>query len=153
MCHFFALLHEVLNLTTLSVALFCIAYEIADESVCHWKAFCSLIAVLLECCVNIPLEIGLQECLYFQQVTFAEFLPSVFFRSKVRKMHFLRLTFGFYFKTAVVFIHSYTRCCLRLLCKSACGKSLVIIKFPLWAFLFNPELGCWLSNGCRPTPA
>lgn len=58
--------------------------------------FSSLIEVLQQVSVNVPLEISLQECSYFQQALFVEFVPSAFFQSKVRKIHFLCLTFGSY---------------------------------------------------------
>lgn len=72
--------------------------------------------------VNVPLEISLQECSYFQQVLFAEFLPGGFFQSKVRKNAFLCLAFGFYFKIAHCF---YTQLYI-LLPKGAFVKLLVL---------------------------
>lgn len=89
-CHIFTLLHEVLKLPSRSfVVFFCLAYEISDEKVCHWNTFSSLIEVLLQACVNVPLEISLQEGSFFQQVLFAEFLPGAFFQNKVRKCIFM----------------------------------------------------------------
>lgn len=108
---------------------------------CHWNIFSSLIEVLLQAPANVPLEISLQECSYFQQVLFVEFLPSAFFQSKARKMHFYAWHWDFILKLAIVFIHSCIYYCLRLLCKIAYSRNLLIIKFSLWAFLFCPRLG------------
>lgn len=116
---------------------------------CHWNAFSSLIEVLLQACVNVPLEISLQECSYFQQVLFAEFLPGGFFQSKVRKMHFYAWHLDFILKLPIVFTHSCIYCCLRVLCKIACSWNLLIIKLALGAFLFCPKLDLLGSNEFR----
>lgn len=151
-CHIFTFPLEGLKLTPRYFDFFfCLAYGIVDEQVCHWNTFSSLIEVLLQACVNVPLEISLQECSYFQQILFAEFLPGGFFQSKVRKMNFYAWHLGFILKLPIVFIHSFIYCCLRVLCKIACSWNLLIIKLALGAFLFCPKLYLLRSNECSQT--
>lgn len=131
------------------LCIFCPCLWESDEYVCHRHTFSSLIEVFLHPRVNVPLERGLQECSYFQQVLFAEFFPSAFFQSKVRKMHFYAWHLDFILKLPIVFIHSFVHGCHRQLCKIACSGNLLIVKFSLWLFCSPPILVSRLSRWWR----
>lgn len=125
-----------------------------DEYVCHRHTFSSLIEALLQAWANVPLETGLQEGSYFQQVLFAESLPGAFFQSKVRKMHFLCLTFGFYFKTVHCFYSQFHALLPKAaLYKCLCGKP-VGHQVLMSCFYVKPQVGSvgWAMSTDRQQP-
>lgn len=117
---------------------------------CHWNTFSSLIEVLLQACVNVPLEIILQEYSYFQQVLYVEFLPDAFFQSKVRKIHFYAWRLDFILKLPIGFIHSCVYCCLRLLHKIACSRNLlgfsVLLQVGSEGWTMNKDRSTWVHS-------